>query len=154
MIEAQELEKGNKEILFPIYTDKNNFKQTVFEYSSRKSNCDTYLIKAQISDNRSKWMRLCIAHKVEELVNIYYSSNTIYYNHKPLVIGTKDLIKEYSYMNRENYSLSLNSIFIEVVNDETVFEIGQCEGLYGGNYILIWKKDDDGKWFIFIDSNI
>ena len=99
-------------------------------------------------------MELCNAHDVEGLVNELYSVNTLYYNHKPLVKGREDVIKEYGYMRNEKYSLKLTPLFIEAVNESTVYEIGQCNGSYGGKYILIWKKEADGKWRIFIDSNI
>ena len=83
-----------------------------------------------------------------------YSENTLYYNHKPLVVGRELLIEEYSYMNRENYQLTLNPIVVDQVNDKLVFEIGQCKGSYGGKYIIIWRKEESGKWEVFIDSNI
>jgi ketosteroid isomerase-like protein len=57
-------------------------------------------------------------------------------------------------MSNESYQLTLNPITIETVNPETVFEIGQCEGSYNGKYILIWKKQTDGQWRIWVDSNI
>jgi ketosteroid isomerase-like protein len=40
------------------------------------------------------------------------------------------------------------------VNDNLVYEIGQCKGTYKGKYILVWKKESDGVWRVFIDSNI
>ena len=111
-------------------------------------------IEKQLIERRKEWMKLCNDHKVNELVQDLYSENTMYYNHRPLVTGREDLIKEYGYMNNEKYTLSLHPEMLHTVNDSTVFEIGQCKGSYGGKYILIWKKEEDGQWRIFIDSNI
>jgi ketosteroid isomerase-like protein len=99
-------------------------------------------------------MELCNANNAKALVTQLYSNNTIYFNHKPIVKGTADLIKEYSYMNNKNYHLNLQPLIVKVVNARFAFEIGQCSGGYNGKYILIWKKHADGNWKIFIDSNI
>ncbi|MBT8287319.1 MAG: DUF4440 domain-containing protein [Bacteroidia bacterium] len=108
----------------------------------------------ELNQRREEWMKYCNAHDVSALVNDLYTSNTIYFNHKPAVIGTEKLIKEYSYMENPAYSLKLEPIIIEAVNKELVFEIGQCQGSYNGKYVLIWQKDSDGKWKVLVDSNI
>lgn len=107
-----------------------------------------------ITTRRALWMDLCNEHNVEGLVNELYTEDALYFNHKPLVKGRTALIREYQYMKNENYHLTLNPIIVEKVNEETVYEIGQCEGSYGGKYILIWKLGVDGNWRIWIDSNI
>lgn len=109
---------------------------------------------ATMMKRRKLWMEFCNAHEVEDLVKQLYSANTMYYNHKPIIQGTENLIKEYGYMNNENYSLKLTPKKLEIVNANFAFEIGQCSGSYGGKYILIWKKETDGNWYIYIDSNI
>lgn len=108
----------------------------------------------EIADRRKLWMELCNANNAENLVNRLYSTNSIYYNHKPIVQGLENLIKEYKYMNNANYSLNLQPIKLEVVSENFVYEIGQCNGSYKGKYILVWKKQSDGNWKIHIDSNI
>lgn len=107
-----------------------------------------------IAKRRKLWIELCNTHNPENLVKELYSTNTLYFNHKPIVKGTEDLIKEYNYMSNENYSLNLSPIKLEVVNANLAFEIGQCSGSYNGKYILVWKKQADGVWKIYIDSNI
>ncbi len=136
-----------------IWKEVEGKQQKEFEYWQSNS-LHTALDTTEISNRRARWMELCNAHQVAELVNDLYSENTMYYNHRPLVKGREALIKEYGYMNYEKYSLRLNPLIVEVVNDSIVFEIGQCQGSYPGKYILIWKKEDDGVWRIFIDSNI
>ncbi len=103
---------------------------------------------------RNNWIRLCNLHNALQLVNSLYSKNAIYYNHKPLVLGRDSIAKEYSYMNHPSYHLKLNPVYLDVVNDRTIFEIGKGEGSYQGKYILIWKKNQADLWEIFIDSNI
>lgn len=136
-----------------IWKEVEGKQQKEFEYW-QSSSLQTALDTIVISNRRARWMELCNSHQVAELVNDLYSKNTMYFNHRPLVRGREALINEYGYMNYEKYSLRLNPLIVEVVNDSTVFEIGQCQGSYGGKYILIWKKDEDGEWRIFIDSNI
>ncbi|TDQ32210.1 Cif family virulence factor [Zeaxanthinibacter enoshimensis] len=125
-----------------------------FEYTGKAGVGSVRVDTAVISARRNEWVKLCNAHKAENLVQNVYSENTMYYNHKPLVIGKSDLAREYAYMNNENYTLDLHPLKVEVVNAGLVFEIGQCSGSYNGKYMLVWKKDSDGTWNVYIDSNI
>ena len=108
----------------------------------------------EITKRRNQWIELCNQHNAANLINELYSPNTLYFNHKPPVIGREALIPVYSYMNNENYNLTLHPEVVEVVNENLVYEIGQCVGSYGGKYLLIWEKDSDGKWYIYVDSNV
>ena len=141
-----------------IYETRDNQKIRAFEYEATRPILNPEGIPEEISkqlkDRRDQWMAYCNAHQVEDLVNDLYSEHTMYFNHRPLVKGRTALIKEYSYMNSEQYELTLVPKYQAFVNDSTVFEIGQCKGSYNGKYILIWKKEDDGQWRIFVDSNI
>ncbi|MEP3210826.1 MAG: hypothetical protein ABJN95_16610 [Maribacter sp.] len=125
-----------------------------FEFAEASNAAAVNVDTTEIAHSRKLWMQLCNAHDAEKLVIALYSPNTIYFNHKPLVRGMEDLIKEYAYMNNENYSLQLHPLTLRVVNANFAFEIGQCSGSYNGKYILVWKKDANGNWKIFIDSNI
>lgn len=111
-------------------------------------------VPPELEERRNTWMTLCNDHKVTDLVNELYAENTLYYNHKPMVVGREAVIKEYQYMGDPEYSLNLEALHVEAVNDDLVFEIGQCSGSYKGNYVLVWKKGDDGVWRILLDSNI
>lgn len=111
-------------------------------------------VKTEIDDRRNQWMQRCNAHDAKALIYDLYSENTLYYNHKPLVIGRDLLVGEYQYMNNEKYALTLSPIVSEQVNKDFVFEIGQCKGSYNGKYIIIWRKSNNEKWEVFIDSNI
>ncbi len=137
-----------------IWSTENEKILRSFEFTETSDLVSNTIDTTEISKRRKLWMELCNAHDAKNLVNQLYSVNTMYFNHKPIVKGRKNLIKEYSYMNSTNYSLQLHPTKLEVVNDNFVFEIGQCRGSYNGKYILIWKKDADGNWNIYIDSNI
>lgn len=125
-----------------------------FEFT-KESNLDSKKFDTTNIDERRKlWIQFCNENNSKNLVEELYSNNTIYYNHKPLIKGRDDLIKEYSYMNNKNYHLQLHPLILKAVNSNLVFEIGQCTGSYDGKYILVWEKNFDGKWKIIIDSNI
>lgn len=135
-----------------IWQTESNLRKRVLEFAS-KIDAEAYSL-AEIDDRRNLWMTLCNQHDANALIQELYSENTLYFNHKPLVIGRELLVGEYQYMNNTEYQLSLQPAFVERVNMDFVFEIGQCSGSYNGKYILIWKRDEDGVWEIFIDSNI
>ncbi len=106
-----------------------------------------------IDQARKLWIELCNQHNANQLVSTTYTKNAIYYNHKPVVIGTTDISEEYSYMNREKYRLHLEPLHVESVQENLVFEIGQCSGSYGGKYMLVWLRGEDGVWRVLLDSN-
>lgn len=108
----------------------------------------------ELKNRRDEWMKLCNQHRVSSLVEELYTPDALYFNHKPLIKGTADITKEYDYMNKPNYHLDLAPLHIETVTDSLIFEIGQGSGSYGGKYILIWKKNTQGKWMVYMDSNI
>ncbi len=135
-----------------IWANTNTKRKRVFEFTAKIQ--DSADIRSVIDERRKLWMKLCNEHNAKILIDELYSDSTLYFNHKPLVKGKELLEKEYQYMNKPSYELSLTPIIVETVSNQFVFEIGQCKGSYNGKYILIWRKDKNGKWNIFIDSNI
>lgn len=137
-VQVLELSSQGKKVELEFYTETSDFKSALVEVDKR----------------RREWVQLCNAHHAAALINELYSENTMYYNHKPLVVGRPGLIQNYQYMNRESYSLNLIPLKTEQVSDDIVLEIGQCSGSYGGKYIIVWKKNTAGKWEVLLDSNI
>ncbi len=108
---------------------------------------------SDIDQSREEWMRLCNAHKADELVKRLYAADAYYYNRGRLLQGTKSLAAEYSYMNNPNYSLKLTPKHVAFISPDKAYEIGQCSGSYPNPYMLLWEKQADGKWVILMDSN-
>ena len=114
---------------------------------------DTESQYPEIDQSRMEWMELCNAHRAEELVKQKYTMDAYYYNRGRLLQGTKSITQEYSYMNRESYSLKLAPRHVLFVTPDIVFEIGQCSGSYSNPYMLLWEKQADGNWQVLMDSN-
>ena len=142
--------KVYKQLVILTKTEGKIQRELEFIAESKLANIDIVEIDVQ----RAKWISLCNEHNSNELVDKMYTSNALYYNHKPMIIGKKGISKDYSYMNAQNYHLFLEPLVIEPVNEDLVYEIGQCKGSYNGKYILIWKREKNGYWKIFFDSNI
>lgn len=107
-----------------------------------------------IDEARKRWMDLCALHDADKLVAEMYVENALYYNHKPFVVGVEAIAKTYQYMNRQAYSLTLTPIFVEAISRDLALEIGQCSGTYGGKYVLLWRRVENGKWKILFDTNV
>ncbi|MEM6879248.1 MAG: hypothetical protein AAF544_11855 [Bacteroidota bacterium] len=106
-----------------------------------------------IASARDRWIQYCNAHEVDRLINEVYTPNSLYYNHKPLVRGRRALIDEYAYMANPEYHLWLDPLHLEAVSDDIYIELGQCYGSYGGQYIIVWQRQDSGDWMVLFDSN-
>ncbi|MDT0608145.1 YybH family protein [Croceitalea rosinachiae] len=136
-----------------IWKSIDGVKVREFEYTVKRDISDPEALKDQISKRRDLWIQLCNKHNAENLVKKLYTSDAIYFNHKPLVIGAENISKEYRYMNNDNYNLTLKPLIVEIVTGDIAFEIGKCAGSYGGKYVIVWKKEPGGRWKVFIDSN-
>jgi len=110
--------------------------------------------RPEIDSARKEWMKFCNSHDPARLVSEVYTADALYYNHKPMVVGTTAITREYGYMADAEYKLSLSPLAVEPVSSTLVFEIGQCSGSYGGKYMLVWMKNGDGRWQVQLDSNI
>ena len=110
-------------------------------------------IPDELTTARKKWVRLCNEHNARKLVETLYTEDAIYYNRGRVLNGHEQLSREYSYMNDTSYTLQLNPKHVEMVREDLVFEIGQCSGSYPLPYLLVWKKQKDGDWKVYFDSN-
>lgn len=135
-----------------IWNTSNNEDKRELEFIMETDGSNVDL--KEIDKQRANWMALCNAHNAKSLIENMYSENTMYYNRGRLLIGRNDLVKEYAYMNNEQYQLTLNPILVESVSETIVYEFGQCEGSYNGKYILVWHKNAQGIWQVLFDSNI
>lgn len=108
----------------------------------------------EIEQARVQWEKLCNSHAPTDLVSVMYTPNALYYNHKPMVVGRQAITQTYGYMANPNYELDLTPWLTQVVSENMAFEIGYCTGSYGGEYMLVWVKNSEGKWQVLLDSNI
>jgi len=152
--EIGEFKNSNNEIFkhLIIWNTKEKTKTRQLEFIAKTEKYTSN--KNEIDQRRKEWMSICNSHDAKKLVHELYAENAIYYNHKPVVIGRDAITKEYSYMNKETYQLTLTPIHLEGVTENLAFEIGQCSGGYGGKYMIVWQKDKTGKWYVLMDSNI
>lgn len=135
-----------------IWNTSNNEDKRELEFIMETDDSNVDL--KEIDKQRANWITLCNAHEAKALIENVYSENTMYYNRGRLLIGRSDLVKEYVYMNNEQYQLTLNPILVEPVSETIVYEFGQCKGSFNGKYILVWQKNAQGIWQVLFDSNI
>ena len=138
-------------VMFVKSTVANNQLKIEFINIYKKSKTDDN--SSQIDKFRKEWMSFCNSHQADKLVKQLYTPDAYYYNRGRLIQGTKSLTAEYSYMNMPSYSLTLTPKHMVAVNSDIVYEIGQCSGSYPLPYMLVWEKQEDGKWQILMDSN-
>jgi len=121
------------------------------------------LAKSESEDNvgheaidaaRDEWIRVCNEHDPLKLVAERYTPDALYYNHKPMVVGTEAIAKEYGYMGNSSYQLNLTPLVTKMATSDLAFEIGQCSGSYQGKYLLVWRKSVKNGWQVAFDSNI
>lgn len=145
-----------------IWKEVDSIRLRELEFVAESDDVDRLAISKEIKKARDLWMRYCNAHEVASLVNEVYAENTLYYNHKPMIVGRQELIKEYDYMSRDSYKLKLTPILLEPVREDLVFEAGQCSGTYGGSMLLYGRKVTkeigrcfwilifEARWFLII----
>lgn len=134
-----------------IWNQKDDHRQKIFEVMYKEDG--TKDIPAGINQAREKWIQLCNTHNAQNLVNELYTEDAIYFNRGRIIIGQSDLAQEYSYMNSPQYRLHLDPLHIQVIDDATVFEVGRCSGSYPLPYLIVWKKQANNNWKVYLDSN-
>ncbi|MEL7123036.1 MAG: hypothetical protein AAFO07_26540, partial [Bacteroidota bacterium] len=85
------------------------------------------------------------------LVNNLCLPNGYYFNNGKKYQG-QEIKTVYNYMTNENWQIKLYSGRIEQVNNDIAYDIGTYQSTGKGQYVLIWKKTDDG-WKILLDFN-
>lgn len=152
-IGAFETDKGNRFANISIWVKGDDSSKRILEAIYETASNENNNVIVEIAMARKKWVELCNAHDAEKLVIELYTEDAIYYNRGRLLIGREKLSAEYNYMNNPSYSLDLTPSHLLKVTDEMVFELGMCSGSYNLPYLLIWKKEADGNWRIYFDSN-
>ncbi len=144
-------EKGGLFAALLIWIKQNGKEQILLQAQYEKSSDRE--VPQGITEARENWVKLCNAKDVSKLVGELYTDDAIYYNRGRILVGHEQLTQEYSYMASPSYSLQLTPKHVELVSDDLAFEIGRCSGSYPLPYMLIWKKQEDGSWKVYLDSN-
>lgn len=144
-------EKGGQFANLIIWSNENGSQQKILDVVYKKS--PDHDVPSELEEARLKWVKLCGEKSSENLVTQLYTEDAIYYNRGRILKGHSQLTQEYKYMESPSYTLDLTPEHIEMVTDEVIFEIGMCSGSYPLPYILIWKKQKDDSWKIYMDSN-
>ncbi len=146
-----EKEKGHKVSQMIIWMIENGQKKRILEIMYNNTTDEE--VPVEIENARKKWVKLCNEHKPEKLVSELYTEDALYYNRGRLLKGQAALSQEYGYMQNPAYNLQLTPKHVELVSEDTAFEIGRCSGSYPLPYMLVWKKQEDGQWKVYLDSN-
>jgi len=150
-IGSSQTETGAKNAHLIIWTKENESVKKIAEIIyDLTGNLE---IPSELAKSRTKWVKLCNEHNAKKLVEELYTVDAIYYNRGRVLRGREQLSNEYGYMDNPAYKLQLNPKHIEMVSDDIIYEIGLCGGSYNLPYILVWKKQQEGNWKIYIDSN-
>ncbi|MFW5850977.1 MAG: hypothetical protein ACOCWB_02020 [Bacteroidota bacterium] len=131
---------------------------------SEKRELEIIYKQSEISDSkdivkkqRENWVHEANKHDVEAFLRAVYSDNSLYYwnSINKLYSGISEIKEAYSYMADTNWSItSLQPLYIKQVNDSLIYEIGKyLSGDYVGCYALVWKKNKNNEWNIYLDSN-
>ena len=150
-IGISQTEKGSQFAHIIIWTKEKDSKQKIADIAYEKTMATR--VPAKLKKARKQWIKLCQKKNAKTLVSELYTEDAIYYNRGRILRGHDQLAQEYSYMENTSYTLNLTPQHIEVVAEDIIYEIGMCSGSYNLPYILVWKKEADGEWRIYVDSN-
>ena len=117
--------------------------------ADKKANTDI----SGIDTGRQSWEDYSNERNPEKLVKSVYTSTGGYYNGGRYSYGWDQVIERYSYMSGQNWSIRLDAVHTAKVTDDLAFEIGTYQSTGKGQYMLIWKKSDNGKWLVDFDFN-
>lgn len=109
--------------------------------------------EVEITKVRRQWVDLANRHVSLALVAGTYSEDFTYYNRGEVYQGYEALAEAYSYMNFKAFSIDLTPNIHVPVQDDLAFEIGTWHNEGIGSYIIIWKKDKQHGWKIYLDAN-
>ncbi|MEL6256674.1 MAG: nuclear transport factor 2 family protein [Bacteroidota bacterium] len=99
------------------------------------------------------WMKYSNAHDHAQLIEQVYSPKAVYVNGGRVDAGRKEIIDRYAYMSNPNWQIKLVPLKQLEVKDDIIFEIGRYESTGVGHYVIVWEKQESGKWQACLDFN-
>ena len=106
-----------------------------------------------IDEKRKLWVKFSNDHDPDALVNATYMESGYYLSSGRIRSGRPAIIEAYQYMNRPNWKIQLFPEHVVPVHADLIYEVGRYESTGQGSYMLIWVKDNEGKWMIMLDFN-
>lgn len=154
-IEISKFEIDNGESLFSIrewemQKNKWNINFEVIAKSNKESSkIDTDKLK-ELSDY---WLKIANSGNIKFLCDEIYGENG-YYIDWEINKGKEDIYNKFKeYMENNEYYIKFKETAFFSITENVGVEIGKYETPFGpGNFILIWKKDNFGKWYAAVDK--
>ena len=104
-----------------------------------------------VDKGREKWVMHSNEHRPDLIAQQVFSASGKYFN-RGKVYPQSEIAGAYSYMNNENYVITLEPQMVKRVDERTVFEIGIFKVGGQGLYTLIWIKENN-EWKLLLDFN-
>jgi ketosteroid isomerase-like protein len=121
------------------------------EVIAKKTASDDDLI--EILNARYNWIDLYKELDLKKLYTELYTENAVFYHNEFITHGISNVADTYLARATHDYTLNLSAKATSKVRNDLVFEIGEYQGSYSGNYLFIWKKQSTGEWKIILDVN-
>lgn len=105
-----------------------------------------------IDTARALWIRYSNSHNALSLAEHLYQKDFVYYNRGLLYESYAALADIYSYMNEDDFQVTLSKDVLLMAQTDLAFEIGTWTTNSTGSYIIVWEKRDN-RWGIRLDAN-
>ena len=119
----------------------------------------------RIMENSKKFSRLFVTGQTEALVNLYTPDAKIFPENKPILYGKEDLTEYWTPQPKGEWRRLAHKVTPEEIHIEgnVAYDYGYYEGKsirrdqsgeessFKGKYVIIWKKQEDGDWKIYLD---
>lgn len=152
--EVTKLNLENGDSLY-IATEWEKFKKKWginFEIASISLTKNGNATEVEIKEAANQWLIAANAGNVAKLCEELYGDNAFFIGNE-IAEGSKAIFEIFNpIMGEKGYSIATKDSSFIYVSNNVVFEIGKYETPFGnGNYIFVWRKNADGKWFVGMD---
>ncbi|MEM6805433.1 MAG: hypothetical protein AAF696_28805, partial [Bacteroidota bacterium] len=106
-----------------------------------------------IKEYAAKWVKYSNAHDHAKLIEEVYSPDAVYANGGKVYAGRKEIVDRYAYMSNPSWQIELFPLKQLALSDHILFEIGRYESNGIGHYVIVWEKQESGKWQACLDFN-
>jgi len=108
----------------------------------------------ELNRPRSAWIQYANSDQVELLANGLFLPDGMYLNNSELSKGHPAIARRLEFMKNPNFHINLETKELYAVEKKTVIDIGNwITNEFVGYYLIIWKKDENDSWKIFLYFN-